>query len=253
MCTSLACCAQGNAKLILLPCSGGVWLKPCHTLCISLACCAQAGVKLISLPSKRLGLFTAAASTIIARSDSNGEDLEAFAGAGMWTHSIWLSEELDVLFHTWNPCWVLQLILLYCRTGTMGHVQKIIAEYNRDYAAPRSNTEDCGTSGDQRQQSVLVLLLYANSMIVLMYLVNALMTALIACTPRAWCLVEASDNGAWIAGPTGLNIYLACPSNHAWSTLISNAAVRSGLSDGIVCTHAEPNFIFDVLQSWLYH
>ena len=43
----------------------------------------QAGVKLISLPSKRLGLYTAAASTIIARSDSNGEDLEAFAGAGM--------------------------------------------------------------------------------------------------------------------------------------------------------------------------
>ncbi len=47
----------------------------------------QAGVKLISLPSKRLGLYTAAASTIIARSDSNGEDLEAFAGAGM-SHSI---------------------------------------------------------------------------------------------------------------------------------------------------------------------
>ena len=48
----------------------------------------QAGVKLISLPSKRLGLFTAAASTIIARSDSNGEDLEAFAGAGMSHHIV---------------------------------------------------------------------------------------------------------------------------------------------------------------------
>ena len=43
----------------------------------------QAGVQLISLPSKRLGLYTTAATTIIARSDSNGEDLEAFAGAGM--------------------------------------------------------------------------------------------------------------------------------------------------------------------------
>ena len=43
----------------------------------------QAGVQLISLPSKRLGLYTTAAATIIARSDSNGEDLEAFAGAGM--------------------------------------------------------------------------------------------------------------------------------------------------------------------------
>ena len=48
----------------------------------------QAGVKLISLPSKRLGLYTAAASTIIARSDSNGEDLEAFAGAGMSYHIV---------------------------------------------------------------------------------------------------------------------------------------------------------------------
>ena len=36
---------------------------------------------LTALPSKRLGLF-AADGTLIARSDSNGEDLEAFAGAG---------------------------------------------------------------------------------------------------------------------------------------------------------------------------
>lgn len=61
-------------------------------VCFVLVCCVvvlctatQAGVKLISLPSKRLGLYTTAASTIIARSDSNGEDLEAFAGAGMQT------------------------------------------------------------------------------------------------------------------------------------------------------------------------
>ena len=41
-----------------------------------------AQVSLTALPSKRLGLF-AADGTLIARSDSNGEDLEAFAGAGM--------------------------------------------------------------------------------------------------------------------------------------------------------------------------
>ena len=41
--------------------------------------CSQ--VTLTALPSKRLGLF-AADGTLIARSDSNGEDLEAFAGAG---------------------------------------------------------------------------------------------------------------------------------------------------------------------------
>lgn len=58
----------------------------------------QAGVKLISLPSKRLGLYTAAASTIIARSDSNGEDLEAFAGAGT-SHYIVACEHFLVCTH----------------------------------------------------------------------------------------------------------------------------------------------------------
>lgn len=42
----------------------------------------QAEVKVMSLPSKLQGLYTVSGSTIIARSDSNGEDLEAFAGAG---------------------------------------------------------------------------------------------------------------------------------------------------------------------------
>lgn len=41
------------------------------------------GVKVNGLPSKRLGLF-AEDSTIIVRSDSNGEDLESFAGAGLY-------------------------------------------------------------------------------------------------------------------------------------------------------------------------
>ena len=44
---------------------------------------SAAAVKLLSLPSKRVGLFSDPdASNLIARSDSNGEDLEAFAGAG---------------------------------------------------------------------------------------------------------------------------------------------------------------------------
>lgn len=49
---------------------------------LNVCCVAQADVKIMSLPSKRQGLYTATGSTIIARSDSNGEDLEAFAGAG---------------------------------------------------------------------------------------------------------------------------------------------------------------------------
>ena len=44
---------------------------------------AEGGVELLALPSKRVGLFAdAALASLIARSDSNGEDLEAFAGAG---------------------------------------------------------------------------------------------------------------------------------------------------------------------------
>ena len=44
---------------------------------------AAANVTLLSLPSKRLGMFSPRGlSNLIARSDSNGEDLEAFAGAG---------------------------------------------------------------------------------------------------------------------------------------------------------------------------
>jgi alpha-glucan,water dikinase len=41
-------------------------------------------LQLLALPSKRLGLFTPDQGTLIARSDSNGEDLEGYAGAGLY-------------------------------------------------------------------------------------------------------------------------------------------------------------------------
>lgn len=45
---------------------------------------AQPDVSLQFLPSKRVGLFSPSdTSNVIVRSDSNGEDLEAFAGAGL--------------------------------------------------------------------------------------------------------------------------------------------------------------------------
>lgn len=40
--------------------------------------------KLMSLPSKRVALYAPLGGTLIARSDTNGEDLEAFAGAGLY-------------------------------------------------------------------------------------------------------------------------------------------------------------------------
>ncbi len=52
----------------------------------SLSPCAGASV--VGLPSKRLGLFAAPGGSLIVRSDSNGEDLESFAGAG--AHPFWI-------------------------------------------------------------------------------------------------------------------------------------------------------------------
>jgi alpha-glucan,water dikinase len=47
--------------------------------------CGGAEPRLLSLPGKREGLFaTSGMPHLIARSDSNGEDLEAFAGAGLY-------------------------------------------------------------------------------------------------------------------------------------------------------------------------
>ncbi|EFN54548.1 hypothetical protein CHLNCDRAFT_135335 [Chlorella variabilis] len=52
---------------------------------LSFAASAGAQPQLLSLPGKREGLFAGAGVPhLIARSDSNGEDLEAFAGAGLY-------------------------------------------------------------------------------------------------------------------------------------------------------------------------
>lgn len=41
-------------------------------------------IKVAGFPSKRLGVFLAEGDSLIFRSDSNGEDLEGFAGAGLY-------------------------------------------------------------------------------------------------------------------------------------------------------------------------
>lgn len=40
--------------------------------------------QVLTYPSKRVGLFAPASASLIVRSDSNGEDLETFAGAGLY-------------------------------------------------------------------------------------------------------------------------------------------------------------------------
>ena len=42
---------------------------------------SRCSLQILALPAKRMGFF-AVDGALIARSDSNGEDLEAFAGAG---------------------------------------------------------------------------------------------------------------------------------------------------------------------------
>ena len=46
-------------------------------------------MKVTGFPSKRLGVFLTEGDSLIFRSDSNGEDLEGFAGAGLYD-SVWL-------------------------------------------------------------------------------------------------------------------------------------------------------------------
>ena len=70
---------QNDAGLVLARCGKPPRRSRMHLSVLRLALILQ--VSLTALPSKRLGLF-AADGTLIVRSDSNGEDLEAFAGAG---------------------------------------------------------------------------------------------------------------------------------------------------------------------------
>jgi len=108
-------------------------------------------VKLISLPSKRLGLYTTAASTIIARSDSNGEDLEAFAGAGM-SHSV-VACDFDFLMCTLNlvhPCCalvmfsqVLKVIIVYAHVILAERPHRVVSNLVHIFAGVELNAAQC--------------------------------------------------------------------------------------------------------------
>lgn len=49
---------------------------------------ANPDIKVSGFPSKRLALLAPAGGTLIARSDANGEDLEDFAGAGLYDRCV---------------------------------------------------------------------------------------------------------------------------------------------------------------------
>jgi hypothetical protein len=88
VCVCVCVCAvlQGSAIASGLQCP-----KPCshHTPyslpCVTRPCHAQ----LLALPSKRQGLYAPPAGCLIARSDTNGEDLAGYAGAGLYDRWGW--------------------------------------------------------------------------------------------------------------------------------------------------------------------
>ena len=69
--------------MLYFACRGGA--QPCLDVdappLVVLTLSKAAMMQILALPAKRVGFF-AMDGTLIARSDSNGEDLEAFAGAG---------------------------------------------------------------------------------------------------------------------------------------------------------------------------
>ncbi|XP_024523543.1 alpha-glucan water dikinase 2 [Selaginella moellendorffii] len=77
--------------------------------------------RILSLPSKRVGLF-AAEGTVIARSDSNGEDLEGFSGAGLYDSvTVDVSKEVVLDYSEerliWDHAFRGQLLKAVCQVG----------------------------------------------------------------------------------------------------------------------------------------
>ncbi|EFJ04729.1 hypothetical protein SELMODRAFT_432145 [Selaginella moellendorffii] len=87
--------------------------------CLNLSTFVEA--RILSLPSKRVGLF-AAEGTVIARSDSNGEDLEGFSGAGLYDSvTVDVSKEVVLDYSEerliWDHAFRGQLLKAVCQVG----------------------------------------------------------------------------------------------------------------------------------------
>lgn len=89
-CTALSLGARPNSLCTPVP---ACLYCPCLPACqvgnypgraLSFSGAPGGGAALLSLPSKALALYAPPGGTLIARSDTNGEDLEAFAGAGLY-------------------------------------------------------------------------------------------------------------------------------------------------------------------------
>lgn len=71
---------------------------------LSFSAGSEGSPRLLALPSKREGLFSpAGVANLIARSDSNGEDLQAFAGAGLYDSVPLAPLEHRPLGWAWEP------------------------------------------------------------------------------------------------------------------------------------------------------
>ena len=71
---------------------------------LSFSSSAEEGTRLLALPSKREALYSpAGAANLIARSDSNGEDLHEFAGAGLYDSVPLLPLQHQPVGWAWEP------------------------------------------------------------------------------------------------------------------------------------------------------
>lgn len=99
--------------------------------------------KVISYPGKREGLFCPPGGSLIARSDSNGEDLEDFAGAGLYDSVLVTPPEHRTLDYNAEP-------LLWDEaacTALLQQVVKAAAEVEAAFGGAPQDIEGCWADG----------------------------------------------------------------------------------------------------------
>ena len=87
-----------------------------------------------SLPSKLCGHFAPEGGTVIARSDSNGEDLEDFAGAGLYDSITAAPTESRVVDYAQTP--------VVWNAGARDALIRRVAEVASAVAASRGKPQD---------------------------------------------------------------------------------------------------------------
>lgn len=91
-------------------------------------------VQVIGYPSKLIGLYCK--QSIIFRSDSNGEDLEGYAGAGLYdrsdsSYSLTCESTLFCMYSSFSRCHLTIFLWTHCSV-VMDKVEKVVLDYSND-------------------------------------------------------------------------------------------------------------------------